>query len=68
MFSLKVVKAAAGYVRIEVEGALTRGGRGSNYCSVTGGNYYSAQPVGVKNGVDYKCTGVVRRVDTEKIK
>lgn len=65
--ALKVVKAAAGYVRIEVEGALTRGGRGSNYCSVSGGNYYSAQPVGVKNGIDYKCAGVVRRVDTEKI-
>lgn len=55
-------------MRIEVESALARGLRGSVCCNVSGGNYYSAQPIGVKDGLDYKCTGKVRRVDVDKIR
>lgn len=64
----QLIKAAAGYVRIEVESALTRGGRGSGCCKVSGGNYFSAQPIGVKDGIDFKCTGNVRRVEVDKIR
>ncbi|CAM9981689.1 unnamed protein product, partial [Discosporangium mesarthrocarpum] len=68
--ALKAIKAAAGFVRIEVESALTRralggGGRGIN---VSGGNFYSAQPIGVRGGVDFGCTGEVRKVEVDKIK
>lgn len=66
----KIVKAAAGFVRIEVESALSRGGRGGNAAgfNVVGGNYFSAQPVGVRNGIDYGCTGEVRKVEADRIR
>jgi amino-acid N-acetyltransferase len=36
--------------------------------NVVSGNFYSAQPLGVQNGVDYKYTGFVRRIEVEKIR
>lgn len=67
---VQLVKAAAGFVRIEVESALSRGGRAGNAGGfhVVGGNYFSAQPVGVRNGVDYGCTGEVRKVEADRIR
>ncbi|CAM9288456.1 unnamed protein product [Chrysoparadoxa australica] len=65
--ALRAVKEAAGYVRFEVEAGLTHGSRGPNRVLVAGGNFYSAQPVGVKHGVDFKYTGFVRKVEVEKI-
>jgi hypothetical protein len=50
--TLKVCKEAAGYVRFEVESSLTRGQRGANSINVSGGNFFSAQPVGVR----YACS------------
>lgn len=71
--SLRVVKEEAGYVRFEVERQLARslqGSRGSNGLdgNVVSGNFYSAQPFGVLDGVDYQYSGFVRRLETEKIK
>ncbi|CAN0345321.1 unnamed protein product, partial [Laminaria digitata] len=68
--ALQARSSAAGFVRIEVESALTRGGRGGNSggLKVSGGNYYSAQPVGVRDGLDYGCTGEVRKVEADKIR
>jgi len=70
--SLRIVKEEAGYVRFEVERQLARslqasrttGGFGAN---VVSGNFYSAQPFGVLDGVDYKYSGFVRRFETENI-
>ncbi len=68
----QAIKAAAGYVRIEVESALSRGGRGRGGAAggfhVAGGNYFSAQPIGVRNGLDYGCTGEVRKVEADRIR
>jgi amino-acid N-acetyltransferase len=36
--------------------------------NVVSGNFYSAQPFGILNGVDYKYTGFVRRVEVDKIR
>jgi len=36
--------------------------------NVVSGNFYSAQPFGILDGVDYKYTGFVRRVEVEKIR
>jgi amino-acid N-acetyltransferase len=36
--------------------------------NVLSGNFYSAQPFGVLDGVDYQYTGFVRRVEVDKIK
>lgn len=80
--SLRVVKEEAGYVRFELERQLARalrlqsGGatisatRNSQFYegNVVSGNFYSAQPLGVQDGVDYKYTGFVRKVEVEKIR
>ena len=36
--------------------------------NVVSGNFYSAQPFGILEGIDYKYTGFVRRVEVEKIR
>ena len=73
---LRVVKEEAGYVRFEVERQLARalkGGHGNGNGNEVGegnvvsGNFFSAQPFGVLDGVDYKYSGFVRRMETNKI-
>ena len=60
--------------RSRVEAALSRGrsGRaagGGVAVGVVGGNlFYTAQPLGVRDGVDLGSTGEVRRVEVEKIR
>eukprot|EP00934_Nitzschia_sp_Nitz4_P003760 Nitzschia sp. Nitz4//scaffold8_size234185//167436//169205//NITZ4_001281-RA/size234185-processed-gene-0.342-mRNA-1//1//CDS//3329559878//3750//frame0 len=70
--TLRVVKEEAGYVRFEVERQLARALQGSRSRhgldgNVVSGNFYSAQPFGVLNGVDYQYSGFVRRFEKEKI-
>lgn len=78
--TLRVVKEEAGYVRFELERQLARSLRmqgGASYASagkktghidgnVVSGNFYSAQPFGILDGIDYKYTGFVRKVEAEK--
>lgn len=79
--SLRIVKEEAGYVRFEVERQLARslrmqGGYGGSVGkqqdhvdgNVVSGNFYSAQPFGILDGIDYKYTGFVRKVEVEKIR
>lgn len=73
--SLESVKAAVGRLRIEIEALLSVGvanspgtGAGNSgahrpYTRVASGNFVTAQPLGVRDGVDYCHTGEVRRVD-----
>jgi amino-acid N-acetyltransferase len=69
--SLRIVKEEAGYVRFEVERQLARSLQGSRgqlgEGNVVSGNFYSAQPFGVVDGVDYKYSGFIRRFEKEKI-
>jgi len=79
--SLRIVKEEAGYVRFEVERQLARALKGGSSWAgsdgtdddgvgegnVVSGNFYSAQPFGVLDGVDYKYSGFVRRMETKKI-
>lgn len=53
-----------------MESALSRGGRGGNAGGfhVAGGNYFSAKPIGVRNGLDYGCSGEVRKVEADRIR
>ena len=48
----------------------TNSGANSAYFdgNVVSGNFYSAQPFGILDGVDYQYTGFVRRVEVEKIR
>jgi len=68
-----VVREVSGFARSRVEGALARGRAKVGPTSgigmdVVGGNFfYTAQPLGVRGGVDFGYTGEVRSVDTAKI-
>ena len=69
--TLECVKDAAGSVRAQIEALLTMGlanspmhGAQIRVCS---GNFVVAKPIGIRNGVDYEHTGMVRRVDTQGI-
>jgi amino-acid N-acetyltransferase len=69
--ALACVKEAAGAVRVEIEALLSMGLANSPMAGaqirVASGNYVTAQPLGVREGVDYLHTGEVRRIDGEAI-
>ncbi len=68
---LACVKEAAGMVRVEIEALLSLGLPNSPMANAriraSSGNFITAQPLGVREGVDLRYTGEVRRVDTEAI-
>jgi len=70
--ALACVKDAAGAVRVEIEALLSMGLANSPMAGarirVASGNFVTAQPLGVRDGVDYCHTGVVRRVDADGIR
>jgi amino-acid N-acetyltransferase len=70
--SLICVKEAIGSVRVEIEAQLSMGLKNSPMAGadirVVSGNFVTAQPLGVRDGVDYQHTGEVRRIDTHAIK
>jgi hypothetical protein len=66
--TLRIVKEEAGFVRFEVERQVARslrmqsggdsgasGKQGYYDGNVVSGNFYSAQPMGILDGVDYRC-------------
>jgi amino-acid N-acetyltransferase len=69
--ALACVKEAAGTVRVEVEALLSVGLTNSPMAGanirVASGNFVTAQPLGVLDGVDYCHTGKVRRIDAQAI-
>lgn len=62
---------AAGTARLQIETALSRGlaNTPGHYKtpSVVAGNFVTAQPLGVRDGIDFQYTGVLRRVNREAI-
>lgn len=69
--ALQCVKEAAGMVRVEIEALLSMGLANSPMAGarirVASGNFVTAKPLGVRDGVDFGHTGEVRRVDAEAI-
>jgi amino-acid N-acetyltransferase len=65
--TMQCVKEAVGRVRVEIEALLSVGLANSPMANadirVAGGNFITAQPIGVINGVDLQHTGCVRKVD-----
>ncbi|MDH4233571.1 MAG: amino-acid N-acetyltransferase [Gallionella sp.] len=65
--AMQCVKEAVGRVRVEIEALLSMGLANSPMANadirVAGGNFITAQPIGVINGVDLQHTGSVRKVD-----
>lgn len=70
--TLQCVKESVGRVRVEIEALLSMGLANSPMANadirVAGGNFITAQPMGVINGVDLLHTGCVRKVDAAAIK
>jgi amino-acid N-acetyltransferase len=70
--ALKCVKEANGIVRIEIEALLSNELSNSPMAEsdirVSSGNFLTAKPVGVINGVDFGHTGEIRKVDAEGIR
>ena len=69
--TLECVKDAAGSLRAHIEALLTMGlanspmhGAKIRVCS---GNFVVAQPIGVRDGIDFEHTGMVRRLDKQGI-
>ena len=66
------VKEAVGRVRFEIEALLSMGLANSPMANadirVAGGNFITAQPIGVIHGVDLLHTGCVRKVDAAAIR
>src|SRR3990172_2522020 len=69
--ALACVKEAAGTVRVEIEALFSMGLANSPMAGarirVASGNFVTARPLGVRDGVDYRHTGEVRRVDIQAI-
>lgn len=70
--TMQCVKEAVGRVRVEIEALLSMGLVNSPMANadirVAGGNFITAQPMGVIHGVDLLYTGSVRKVDVVAIK
>lgn len=69
--TLAAVKDATGSLRIHIEALLTMGLINSPMhgaqIRVNTGNFVIARPIGVLDGVDYKHTGIVRKIDADGI-
>lgn len=65
--ALQCVKEAAGTARVEIEALLSLGIANTPMAGyglrVASGNFVTAKPIGVIDGVDYGHTGEVRRID-----
>ena len=70
--ALKCVKEAAGTVRVEIEALLSMGLANSPMAGadirVASGNFVTAKPMGVRNGIDLMHTGEVRKIDIVAIR
>jgi len=70
--ALACVKEAVGTVRVETEALLSMGLANSPMAGarirVASGNFVTARPLGVRDGVDYCHTGEVRRIDVDAIR
>jgi len=68
---LPSVKEAIGSVRVNIEALLSMGLPNSPMADasikVTSGNFVTAKPFGILEGIDLQYTGAVRRIDTESI-
>ncbi len=69
--TLSFVKDAVSNVRLEIESLLSMGIANSPMAGaslqVISGNFVTAQPLGIKDGIDYQYTGEVRRINHDAI-
>jgi amino-acid N-acetyltransferase len=70
--ALECAKEAAGELRLDIEAAFSQGMPNTPMAHATvrvvSGNFVTARPVGIVDGVDFQHTGLVRKVDTQTIR
>ncbi|WP_284617055.1 amino-acid N-acetyltransferase [Aquabacterium humicola] len=70
--TLDCAQEAAGQLRFEIEAAFSQGLPNTPMANATvrvvSGNFLTARPVGIVDGVDYMHSGLVRRVDAAAIR
>jgi amino-acid N-acetyltransferase len=70
--ALECAKEAAGETRLDIEAAFSQGLPNTPMAHATvrvvSGNFVTARPVGIVDGVDFEHTGVVRKVDVNAIR
>jgi amino-acid N-acetyltransferase len=70
--ALDCAQEAAGQLRYEIEAAFSQGLPNTPMAGATvrvlSGNFITARPVGIVDGVDFQHSGLVRKVDTAGIK
>ncbi|OWT70131.1 MULTISPECIES: amino-acid N-acetyltransferase [unclassified Achromobacter] len=70
--SLECAKEAAGEIRLDIEAAFSQGlpntPMSHAHIRVISGNFVTARPSGVIDGVDYKHTGQVRKIDVDAMR
>jgi amino-acid N-acetyltransferase len=70
--ALECAKEAAGELRLDIEAAFSQGlpntPMAHSAIRVLSGNFVTARPVGIVDGVDYQHTGLVRKVDGQAIR
>ncbi|AIL32781.1 amino-acid N-acetyltransferase [Basilea psittacipulmonis] len=69
--AFECAKEAAGEIRLDIEAAFSRGlpntPMSNSHILVVSGNFITAKPQGIIDGIDYQYMGVVRKVDVEAI-
>ncbi len=70
--ALACVKEAVGLLRVEIDALLSQGLPNSPMAgaaiNTVSGNFITAQPYGIRNGIDFQYTGAVRKVDSQAIR
>jgi amino-acid N-acetyltransferase len=70
--SLECAKEASGELRLDIEAAFSAGlpntPMGNARIRLISGNFVTARPVGIVDGVDFEHTGVVRKIESEAIR
>mgnify|MGYP001258450925 CR=1 FL=1 len=68
---MECVKEAVGEIRLDIEAGFSSGlpntPMGNSRIRVISGNFLIAKPFGVHNGIDFKSTGLVRKIEKEPI-
>src|SRR5690606_14016058 len=69
--ALECAKEAAGELRLDIEAAFSQGLPNTPMSNaairIISGNFVTARPVGIIDGVDYELTGVTRKIASEAI-
>ena len=71
--AMEAVRAAIGVLRMDIEARLAAtvedgSPMARSPLKVAGGTWVTAQPVGVRNGIDHQLTGQIRKVDIPEIR